>query len=57
MLNVGKGFSDLFEMEAMLQADKLNSQSQYKEWMGNMKVNILSPVLKKFYCFNITHFP
>ena len=37
MLNVGKGFSDLFEMEAMLQADKLNSQSQYKEWMGNMK--------------------
>jgi len=44
MLNVGKGFSDIFEMEAMLHADKLNSQSQYKEWMGNMKVNILSPV-------------
>ena len=44
MLNAGKGFSDIFEMEAMLQADKLNSQSQYKQWMGNMKVNILSPV-------------
>ncbi|XP_063423586.1 uncharacterized protein LOC134707596 isoform X10 [Mytilus trossulus] len=37
MLNLGKGFSDLFEMEAMLQADKLNSQSRYKEWLGNMK--------------------
>jgi hypothetical protein len=24
--------------------DSLNSQSQYKSWMGNMKVNILSPV-------------
>ncbi|XP_071155819.1 uncharacterized protein [Mytilus edulis] len=37
MLNLGKGFSDLFEQEAMLQADKLNSQSRYKEWLGNMK--------------------
>ncbi|XP_052093628.1 DENN domain-containing protein 1A-like isoform X3 [Mytilus californianus] len=37
MLNLGKGFSDLFEVEAMLQADKLNSQSRYKEWLGNMK--------------------
>lgn len=37
LLNLGKGFSDLFEMEAMLQADKLNSQSRYKEWMSNMK--------------------
>ncbi|CAC5377247.1 DENND1 [Mytilus coruscus] len=37
MLNLGKGFSDLFEAEAILQADKLNSQSRYKEWLGNMK--------------------
>lgn len=37
MLNLGKGFSDIFEMEAMVQADKLNSSSRYKEWLTSMK--------------------
>ncbi|KAL3871310.1 hypothetical protein ACJMK2_039317, partial [Sinanodonta woodiana] len=37
MLNAGKGFSDLFEREAITHADKLNAQSRYKEWLNNMK--------------------
>lgn len=38
MLNSGIGFSDVFEVEATLHEDKLNTQSRYKEWLGNMKV-------------------
>ncbi|XP_071097530.1 DENN domain-containing protein 1B-like isoform X1 [Haliotis cracherodii] len=37
ILNCGEGFNDLFEKEAVLHADKLNTQSKYKEWAGNMK--------------------
>ena len=39
MLNSGEGFTDEFEMEANLWADKLNSNSKYKEWVGQMRVN------------------
>ncbi|XP_046577982.1 DENN domain-containing protein 1B-like isoform X2 [Haliotis rubra] len=37
ILNCGEGFNDLFEKEAVLHADKLNTQSKYKEWASNMK--------------------
>ncbi|XP_033731313.1 DENN domain-containing protein 1B-like isoform X3 [Pecten maximus] len=37
MLNCGQGFSDIFEAEALQNADKLNTQSRYKEWLSNMK--------------------
>ncbi|XP_060069680.1 DENN domain-containing protein 1B-like isoform X2 [Ylistrum balloti] len=37
MLNCGHGFSDIFEAEALQNADKLNTQSRYKEWLSNMK--------------------
>ncbi|XP_021351349.1 DENN domain-containing protein 1A-like isoform X3 [Mizuhopecten yessoensis] len=37
MLNCGQGFSDIFEAEALQNADKLNTQSRYKEWLTNMK--------------------
>ena len=39
MLNSGRGFTDIFEQECLLHADKLNAQSRYKEWLHNMKVN------------------
>ena len=32
-LNSGNGFSDEFEQEANLWADKLNSNSKYREWL------------------------
>ncbi|XP_029649417.1 DENN domain-containing protein 1A isoform X3 [Octopus sinensis] len=37
MLNCGIGFTDVFEREATLHADKLNAHSRYKEWLSNMK--------------------
>lgn len=37
MLNSGIGFTDIFEKECLLHADKLNAQSRYKEWLHNMK--------------------
>lgn len=37
MLNCGIGFTDVFEREATQHADKLNANSRYKEWLGNMK--------------------
>ncbi|XP_050411528.1 DENN domain-containing protein 1A isoform X2 [Patella vulgata] len=37
MLNTGYGFSDTFEQMSMLYADKLNTQSRYKEWQNQMK--------------------
>ncbi|XP_041368070.1 DENN domain-containing protein 1A-like isoform X2 [Gigantopelta aegis] len=37
ILNCGQGFTDLFEKMAILHTDKLNTQSRYKEWLGNMK--------------------
>lgn len=38
MLNGGEGFTDIFEREAMTRADKLNTQSRYKDWLHNVKV-------------------
>jgi len=40
MLNTGIGFSDLFEQECLVHADKLNSQTRYNEWLGKMKVTM-----------------
>ncbi|XP_056011229.1 DENN domain-containing protein 1B-like isoform X11 [Ostrea edulis] len=37
MLNGGEGFTDIFEREAMTRADKLNTQSRYKDWLHNVK--------------------
>ncbi|XP_062612531.1 DENN domain-containing protein 1B-like isoform X3 [Saccostrea cucullata] len=37
MLNCGEGFTDIFEREAMTRADKLNTQSRYKDWLHNVK--------------------
>lgn len=39
MLNCGEGFTDIFEREAMTRADKLNTQSRYKDWLHNVKVS------------------
>lgn len=45
MLNTGQGFSDIFEVEATMQGDKLNAQSRYKDWLSSMKVSILKTFL------------
>ncbi|XP_061184191.1 DENN domain-containing protein 1B-like isoform X2 [Saccostrea echinata] len=37
MLNCGEGFTDIFEREAMTRADRLNTQSRYKDWLHNVK--------------------
>ncbi|KAK3088248.1 hypothetical protein FSP39_016572 [Pinctada imbricata] len=42
MLNTGVGFSDIFEQLSMASADKLNSQSRYKEWLNTMKMKVQS---------------
>lgn len=41
MLNCGQGFSDIFEAEALANADKLNTQTRYKDWLTNMKVILI----------------
>lgn len=38
ILNSGAGFRDIFEVQATLYTDKLNSQSKYKEWLKSVKV-------------------
>ncbi|ESP04913.1 hypothetical protein LOTGIDRAFT_109719 [Lottia gigantea] len=40
MLNTGYGFSDIFEQMSLMYADKLNTQSKYKEWQTQMKVGL-----------------
>ena len=47
MLNSGRGFTDIFEQECLLHADKLNAQSRYKEWLHNMKVKDFSYIMGK----------
>ncbi|CAG5117321.1 unnamed protein product [Candidula unifasciata] len=37
ILNSGAGFRDIFEVQATLYTDKLNSQSKYKEWLKSVK--------------------
>ncbi|XP_052789020.1 DENN domain-containing protein 1A-like isoform X3 [Mya arenaria] len=37
MLNIGRGFADIFEQECLVHADKLNAQTRYNEWLGKMK--------------------
>jgi hypothetical protein len=37
ILNDGQGFTDQFEQEANLWADKWGTQSRYKDWSNNMK--------------------
>lgn len=46
ILNAGVGFIDVFEQQATLYADKLNSQSKYKEWLKSVKVGILAMCLQ-----------
>ena len=48
MLNSGIGFTDIFEQECLLHADKLNAQSRYKEWLHNMKVRSISCMDESF---------
>ena len=38
ILNAGLGFTDEFEVEANMLADKTGSQSKYREWLGTAKV-------------------
>lgn len=38
ILNAGEGFTDEFELEANLWADKWGTQSRYRDWSNNMKV-------------------
>ena len=47
MLNSGRGFTDIFEQECLIHADKLNAQSRYKEWLHNMKVKDFSYIMGK----------
>jgi hypothetical protein len=49
MLNGGEGFTDIFEREAMTRADKLNTQSRYKDWLHNVKVKLLNLATKTGY--------
>ncbi|ELU17071.1 hypothetical protein CAPTEDRAFT_102631, partial [Capitella teleta] len=53
ILNAGDGFTDLFEQEANLWADKWGTQSRYKDWSNNMKVRNSSAIftLCKFIFF------
>ena len=39
-LNSGEGFSDEFEMEANMQADKWGAKSRYQGWLTDMKVSL-----------------
>ena len=39
-LIAGEGFSDIFDEEVNLEHDKWATQSRYREWYSNMKVNV-----------------
>ena len=45
LLNAGIGFTDEFELEANMWADKHGASSKYKEWLGNVKVGVLECVV------------